>query len=56
MKTKTRPAPDPVRITPLDPDSPGGRAASESLSQALAEILVAIRRREAQANTARRAA
>lgn len=41
-----RTTPRPVRVTPLDPDSPAGRAAAESLSQALAEILVAIQRRE----------
>ncbi|MEV1331509.1 hypothetical protein AB0J20_18250 [Micromonospora costi] len=32
-------------ITPLDPDSPAGKAAAEALSQALAEIYVAIDRR-----------
>lgn len=43
---KAHRASEPVRVTPLDPDSPAGRAAGESLSQALAEILVAIERRE----------
>lgn len=33
------------RVTPLDPDSPAGRAAAEALSQVLAEIQVAIWRR-----------
>ena len=37
----------PRKVTPLDPDSPAGRAAAEALSQALAEIQVAIWRREA---------
>jgi hypothetical protein len=46
MTTRSRPTSEPVRVAPLDPDSPAGRAASESLSQALAEILVAIQRRE----------
>lgn len=32
----------PKQIVPLDPDSPAGRAAAESLSQALAEIQVSI--------------
>lgn len=32
-------------ITPIDPNSPGGRAAAEALSEVLAEILVAIWRR-----------
>ncbi|MEU5721563.1 hypothetical protein ABZ783_07050 [Micromonospora sp. NPDC047738] len=34
-------------IEPLDPDSPAGRAAAEAISQGLAEIQVAIWRREA---------
>ncbi|MGI5178643.1 hypothetical protein ACQEVZ_20135 [Dactylosporangium sp. CA-152071] len=34
------------RVTPLDPNTPAGRAAADSLSQALAEILVAVERRE----------
>ncbi|GAA2608420.1 hypothetical protein GCM10010399_44070 [Dactylosporangium fulvum] len=44
-----------VHVTPLDPDSPAGRAAAESLSQALAEILVVVQRREraAQVSPAR---
>lgn len=44
-----RPA-GPRQVVPLDPDSPAGRAAAESLSQALAEIQVAIwqRRRVAE--------
>lgn len=33
-------------VQPLDPDTPAGRAAAEALSQTLADILVAIRRRE----------
>ena len=37
------------KVSPIDPDSPGGRAAAESLSQALAEIQVAIWRRKAAA-------
>ncbi|MGW3808815.1 hypothetical protein [Micromonospora sp. NPDC005113] len=32
-------------VKPLDPDSPEGQAAAESLSQALAEIQLAILRR-----------
>lgn len=28
-------------VTPIDPESPGGRAAADALSQVLAEILVA---------------
>ncbi|MBQ0900479.1 hypothetical protein [Micromonospora sp. U21] len=35
------------KIDPIDPDSPGGRAAAEALSQALAEITVAVWRRRA---------
>ncbi|MEU4772928.1 hypothetical protein [Micromonospora sp. NPDC023644] len=43
------------QITALDPDSPAGQAAAESLSQALAEILLAVKRRR-QAGTAADAA
>lgn len=39
----------PKKVVPLEPDSPAGRAAAEALSQALAEIQVAIWRREAAA-------
>jgi hypothetical protein len=59
MTGAARPASAPARrVTPLDPDSPAGRAAGESLSQALAEILVAVQRREraAQTNTDTRTA
>ncbi|MFE7868808.1 hypothetical protein [Micromonospora sp. HUAS LYJ1] len=35
------------KVAPIDPDSPGGRAAAEALSEVLAEIQVAIWRREA---------
>lgn len=42
-----RPPAGPGRvIVPLDPDSPEGRAAAEALSQVLAEIQLAIWRRE----------
>lgn len=34
-------------IEPIDPNSPGGRAAAEALSQVLAEITVAVRQRRA---------
>ncbi|RLK13291.1 hypothetical protein DER29_4308 [Micromonospora sp. M71_S20] len=37
------------RVEPIDPDSPGGKAAAEAMSQVLAEIQVAIWRREALA-------
>ena len=35
-------------IVPLDPNTDAGRAAAEAISQALAEIQVAIWRREAE--------
>lgn len=40
------------KIVPLDPDSPAGKAAAEALSQALAEILVAVEQRRAAAKVA----
>ncbi|MDG4798949.1 hypothetical protein [Micromonospora sp. WMMD980] len=40
------------KVAPIDPDSPAGRAATEALSQALAEIQVAIWRRKAAAKNA----
>ncbi|MEW2383344.1 hypothetical protein AB0873_14815 [Micromonospora sp. NPDC047707] len=43
------------KVKPLDPDSPAGRAAAEALSQALAEIYVAVAQRRA-ARQAREAA
>lgn len=36
-----------AKVAPLDPDSPAGIAAAEALTQTLAEIWVAIRRRNA---------
>lgn len=38
-----------VVVTPLDPDSPKGREVSERMSQILAEISLAIAKREAAA-------
>lgn len=35
-----------TQIVPLDPDSPAGRAATDALSEVLADILLAIRRRQ----------
>ncbi len=47
------PPPGPKQVTPLDPNSPAGLAAAESLSQALAEIQVAIwQRRRAMGRAA----
>ncbi|MGW1059312.1 hypothetical protein [Micromonospora rubida] len=43
-KTYTHPL-----VTPLDPDSPEGQAATEALSEVLADIWVAILRRRAAA-------
>lgn len=40
------------KVQPIDPDSPGGRAAAESFTQALAEILVAVWQRRAAAKRA----
>lgn len=43
-------------ITPIDPNSAGGRAAAEALSQVLAEIQVAVwQRRAARAQQGRAA-
>lgn len=42
-------------IGPLDPDSPAGQAATEALSQVLADIQVAIWQREAAARAAEQA-
>ena len=45
-----------TKVTPLDPDSEAGREAAASLSQALAEIFVAVVGREAAARAQGRAA
>lgn len=44
------------RVKAIDPDSPGGKAAAEALSQVLAEIQVAIWRRQAAEQTAEQGA
>ncbi|MFI6238378.1 hypothetical protein ACIBEF_00700 [Micromonospora sp. NPDC050795] len=43
--TPTAPSGPRERIAPVDPDSAAGQAAADSLSQALAEIYLAIARR-----------
>lgn len=46
--TPTPPAGPRKPVHPLDPNSPEGRAAAEAISQGLAEIQLAIWRREAE--------
>jgi len=46
--TPTPPSGPRKPIQPLDPNSPAGRAAAEAISEALAEIQLAIWRREAE--------
>lgn len=54
--TTPTPPSGPPKITPLDPDTPAGKAAAAALSQVLAEISISIRRREAAARAGERAA
>lgn len=35
-----------AHVTPLDPDSPAGIAAAKSITEGLAQTLIAIRKRE----------
>lgn len=44
------------RVTPIDPDTPAGRAAADALSQALAEIRFAIWQRTRAAASSERSA
>lgn len=46
--TPTAPSGPRERIAPLDPDSDAGQAAADALSQALAEIHLAIARRRSE--------